>query len=154
MEEKIADNYVNYLVNHIVPKSMTLHEIEMATLNDPLLQKVRECIRSGKWDKTDTHLTPYRVCADELSIASNVILRGTRIVIPQALQDTATKLGHVGHQGIEKTKALLREKIWYPGMNSKVKTMIENCIACQAVGPDNPPSQCASHPHQLNHGKV
>ena len=139
MEEKIADNYVNYLVNHIVPKSMTLHEIETATLNDPLLQKVRECIRSGKWDKTDTHLTPYRVCADELSIASNVILRGTRIVIPQALQDNATKLGHVGHQGIEKTKALLREKIWYPGMDSKVKTMIENCIACQAVGPDNPP---------------
>jgi hypothetical protein len=30
----------------------------------------------------------------------------------------------------------LREKIWYPG---KVKTLIENCVACQAVGPSNPP---------------
>ena len=54
--------------------------------------------------------------------------------------DRATQLGHVGHQGIEKTKALLREKIWYPG---KVKTLIENCVACQAVGPSNPPESIA-----------
>ena len=64
------------------------------------------------------------------------LLKGSRIVIPKALQGRATQLGHVGHQGIEKTKALLKEKIWYPG---KVKTLIENCVTCQAVGPSNPP---------------
>ena len=68
------------------------------------------------------------------------LLKGSRTVIPKALQDRATQLGHVGHQGIEKTKALLREKIWYPG---KVKTLIENCVACQAVGASNPPESIA-----------
>ena len=43
-----------------------------------------------------------------------------------------------GHQGIEKTKSLLREKIWYPYMNQKVKEMIEGCSSCQAVGIGNP----------------
>ena len=33
----------------------------------------------------------------------------------------------------------MREKIWYPGMDGKVKTLVENCVACQAVGPSNPP---------------
>ena len=46
---------------------------------------------------------------------------------------------NVGHQGIEKTKASLRDKIWYPGMDGKVKTLVENCVAYQAVGPSNPP---------------
>ena len=40
---------------------------------------------------------------------------------------------------MEKTKALLREKIWYPKMDEKVKELIEKCIACQAVGQGNPP---------------
>ena len=44
-----------------------------------------------------------------------------------------------GHQAIEKTKSLLREEVWYPGMDDKVKKMIENCAACQAVGPSNSP---------------
>ena len=32
MEEKIADNYVNYIINHTVPKSMTVREIQMAMI--------------------------------------------------------------------------------------------------------------------------
>ena len=69
----------------------------------------------------------------------DLVLKGSRIVIPKSLQDRATKLGHGGHQGNEKTKSLLREKIWYPGMDDKVKKMIENCGACQPVGPSNSP---------------
>ena len=53
--------------------------------------------------------------------------------------DIRAKLGHGGHQGIEKTESLLREKIWYPGMDDKVKKIIVNCGACQPVGPRNSP---------------
>ena len=69
----------------------------------------------------------------------NNILKGTRIVIPKALQDTATKLAHFGHQGIEKTKSLLREKIWYPNIDAKVQEIVEKCVPCQAVGKKSPP---------------
>lgn len=140
-EERMADDYVNYIVNNTVPKSMTLQEIKDATLSDTILKKVQECIKSGKWDEKDMELKPYRLCQEELTTtkAGDLILKGSRIIIPKALQDRATKLGHVGHQGIEKTKALLREKIWYPEMDNKVKNMVENCVACQAVGPNNPP---------------
>ncbi len=73
-----------------------------------------------------------------MSQTGDLVLKGSKIVILKALQDRATKLGHEGHQGVEKTKSLLREKIWYPGMDDKVKKVIENCVACQAVGPNNP----------------
>jgi len=47
-------------------------------------------------------------------------MKDSRIIIPESLQETATRLAHISHQGIEKTKSLLREKIWYPNMNQKV----------------------------------
>ena len=104
----------------------------------------------------NTKLKPYRLCAEELSVnqTGDLVLKGSKIVIPKALKDRATKLRHGGHQGIEKTKALLREKIWYLGMDYKVKEMIESCVACQAVGAIIRQKQCESRPQQPSHGKV
>ena len=44
-------------------------------------------------------------------------------------------LAHVGHQGIVKTKCLIREKVWFPGIDKMVKDKVDNCLACQAVVP-------------------
>jgi len=60
-------------------------------------------------------------------------MKDSRIIIPESLQETATRLAHISHQGIEKTKSLLREKAWYPNMNQKVREMIEGCSSCQSV---------------------
>ena len=60
-------------------------------------------------------------------------------MIPTAPQQRATSLAHEGHQGIVKTKKLLREKVWFPGIDQKVAQMIEGCIACQANGRENCP---------------
>ena len=38
-----------------------------------------------------------------------------------------------------KTKALLREKVWFPAIDEMVKRIIDSCIACQAVGQAAPP---------------
>ena len=46
-------------------------------------------------------------------------------------------LAHEGHQGIVKTKKLLREKVWFPIIGARVKQLIGNCIACQANGLKN-----------------
>ncbi|CAC5390144.1 unnamed protein product [Mytilus coruscus] len=40
---------------------------------------------------------------------------------------------HEGHQGITKTKAFLRSKIWFPGLNDSVDNAIKDCAACQSV---------------------
>ena len=38
------------------------------------------------------------------------------------------------HQGLEKTKLLLREKIWFPKMNTMVEEVVRTCIPCLATG--------------------
>ena len=53
---------------------------------------------------------------EELTVneADDLILRGTHIVIPSALHQRTLALAYEGHQGIVKTKQLLREKIRFP----------------------------------------
>jgi hypothetical protein len=91
---------------------MTLQEIKEATLSNTILKKVLECLKCEKLEEKDVELKAYQMCAEELTAtkAGDLLLKGSRIVIPKAQQHRATQLGHVRHQGIEKTKALLREK--------------------------------------------
>ena len=56
-------------------------------------------------------------------------------MIPSALQERVVDLDHEGHQGIGKTKALLREKVWFPCMDKLVETKVKSCLACQIATP-------------------
>ena len=44
------------------------------------------------------------------------------------------------HQGIYRSKALLREKLWWPEVNKDVERLISNCGVCQRLSnPIKPP---------------
>ena len=154
--ETVADAYVNFLTDHAVPKAMTLFEIQEATKNDPTLQRLAEIIGTNKWDSI-SKITDERVNITELKLFSklkheltlnehsNVILRDTRLVMPHSLRKKLIKISHEGHQGLAKTKRLLRTKIWFPQIDKMVEEMIAKCIPCQATGPPNRPE-----PLQMN----
>ncbi len=86
-------------------------------------------ICTNQWDEQDitgadlADLKLFRKVNDDLTVNhdNSVILRGNRIVISTSLQNRATVLAHEGHQGIVKTKKLLREKVWFPGIEARVK---------------------------------
>ncbi|KAK0148838.1 hypothetical protein N1851_010749 [Merluccius polli] len=144
--ERQAEEYVNFVTTHAVPKAMTLAEIQEATRTDPTLCKVIQLLKEGSWgslsEKQDfadgvdvAALMSLRKIKDELTVTASddTVLRGTKIVIPQSLQNKAISLAHEGHQGVVKTKKLIREKVWFPGIDRQVETMISGCIPCQAV---------------------
>ena len=73
--------------------------------------------------------------SSELCISSEdtLILRGSRLVIPSSLQDRVLAIAHEGHQGVVRTKQLLREKVWFTGIDDKVEKIVARCIPCQAI---------------------
>ena len=145
MEEKqsaLAEEYVNFLTSHAVPKAMTLAQIQQATSEDPILQSLAEMIRTGKFEDIDQgELAQFKRVKDELTVNAegNIILRDSRIVMPGSLRERAIALAHEGHQGLVKTKKLLREKVWFPGIDERAMQAISKCMACQANGPENRP---------------
>jgi hypothetical protein len=129
--DNIAENYVNYLCNNITPKAMILSEVHKETKNDSTLQKLSQAVVTNHW--SDPEIQVYTNAKDELSVCDGLIIRGTRLVLPKSLQHQAIELAHTGHQGIVKTKRLLREKVWFPLIDRMVQERIKNCIPCQAA---------------------
>ena len=74
----------------------------------------------SKLKKTDVSMLReyYNNVRDELTLTDdNILLRGKNVVIPASLIHQVVALAHQGHQGIVKTKELLRSKVWFPQMN-------------------------------------
>ena len=117
---------------------MSLSTIKEATNLDPVLQFLRECITNNNWPKVNS-TRPYYGIRHELTIVDDIILRGSCILMLISLREQTLKLVHEGHQGIVKTKRLLREKVWWPGINQAIERLIRTCIACQAQGPLSTP---------------
>ena len=105
---------------------MTQDEVRSETQRDPQLQKVMQAVQTGLWRGDISDFTRFK---DEIYVHDELGLRGHR---PQSLQNRAIDIAHQSHQGIVKTKQLIREKIWFPGIDKLVENAVKSCIPCQA----------------------
>ena len=71
---------------------------------------------------------PYISIWNELSVVDDILLRGSRIIIPTSLRKKIGKIGHEGDLGIVKTKGLLRTCVWFPKLDLYVEEEIKSCI--------------------------
>ena len=149
--DKIAEEYIRLISSSATPVALTTQEIEVATAHDQTLQAVTELVRNGNWHnlsayENDTNvdfqaLITYRSMKDELTVSDKLVFRDHRIVVPAALQKRAIELAHEGHQGVSKTKALIRTKVWFPNIDKMVEEAVSKCIPCQANS-----NRCAKEP--------
>ena len=150
-QTNIADKYLHFVTYTAVLPALTLDDVRKATSKDTLLSLVRTAIQTGQWSSSE--LKQFKPIKDELSIdyTNNVVLRGTRLVIPSSLVQPSMvqrviQLAHEGHQGQARTKALIREHVWFPEMDKKVRAELEKCLACQATGQPSQPEPLRSTP--------
>ena len=91
----------------MVPETLRIEEIEEASAQD--LKVVHACLQSGDWSKVPKD---FAVILNELTYLGQVVLRGTRIVIPEKLRKRVLDLSHERNQGTVKTKERIRSKVW------------------------------------------
>jgi transposase InsO family protein len=117
----------------LLPYKVSLEEIALETLRDPVLIELNSCIGRIRSIKRNKRLGQYRAVYNELEKhETGVILRNGLILIPKALQERLIKYAHEGHLGIILCKRLLRNRCWWPGMDRMVKEEIKDCAPCQA----------------------
>ena len=133
-QHNIAEAYINYIFTNAIPASISTTELQNATLHDPTLSAVKHCLLHEPHDPQ--LITAFKQILNELSItADGIIIRGHRVIIPASLQQRTIALAHEGHQGIVKTKELLRSTVWFPNIDSMVSNTIQTCYACQINNP-------------------
>ena len=104
-------HYVNYVVMCNRPKAVTRDQVKEATDEDPAPHELKKCVNQG-WIDTISNF-----------------------VVPAKLRQRMLEITHEGHQGLVRTKQLLRAHVWFPGMDSQCDMFVSACIACQSNTP-------------------
>ena len=105
--ESITDSDVEVFVGAII-STIPVTEIGFAKyhtgqLNDPICIRVKQYCVSGWPAKQNigAELIPYWRVLDDLSVCKDLLLYGTRIVVPTSLQSLTLQKLHQGHLGIQ-----------------------------------------------------
>ncbi|XP_049877892.1 uncharacterized protein K02A2.6-like [Pectinophora gossypiella] len=130
------DNYVHQIVENSLPVAVSLTEIMRCSSEDQEILKVKDGVYNSNWHE-DVKL--FKIFQDELCFYEGILLRGTRIVVPESLRERVLKAAHEGHPGIVGMKARLRTKVWWPKCDKDAETMVKSCKGCTLVSGPNPP---------------
>ena len=60
-----------------------------------------------------------------------LILKGTRIIIPDECRDEVLGKLHEGHFGIDRTKLRARDSVYWLQINRDIETLVKSCEKCQ-----------------------
>ena len=132
----VAEEYIRFMAVQASPSAIPIQEVECEFAQNTELSQLRECIGSGNWGCCPA---AYRYVRYELAVFGKLVLRGTRIVVPQKPREQILDLAHEGHQGVVKMKQRLHSKVWWPGVDGAVEGKCEACHGCQLVAQSPPP---------------
>ncbi|KAJ8046317.1 hypothetical protein HOLleu_04951 [Holothuria leucospilota] len=108
------------------------------TERDPTLRALIQVINEG-WPDTikelPQDLRPYWSFREQLGISDGVIFKGRQVIIPKPLQSDILSQLHTGHLGIEKTRRLSRESVYWQHINKDIDQLIKSCDICQTSQP-------------------
>ena len=136
--ESGTELYINSLIANSIPKAVSFSEVLNASVDDHVIKKVVTSLQTRHWEK-DNDVKPYLKIKEQLTFKSGILLKDSRIVIPSVLRRRILKIAHEGHQGMTKTKALLRTKVWWPGIDRDIEEEIRTCLPCLSVSAPSPP---------------
>lgn len=135
VHEHGAEDYVRFVAVNATPAALTTRDIEQVSAEDDELEVVRGAIETGRYEKCKQ----FAPVAGELCKIGQLVLRGTRIVIPCRLRPRVLALAHEGHLGVVGTKQNLRTKVWWPGIDRAAERHCKSCHGCQLMArPDSP----------------
>lgn len=155
-EELLADTniYVDEIINSLPASPMYITQLKEQLKTDSICSEVMSFCQRGWPDYS--HLTgpikmywPHR---DTLTVYDELLLKGTRLVIPTTMRNSVLAALHEGHQGMSRCRERARETVWWPGLSSQINELVKNCAICikERANPVEPlmPSELPERPWQ------
>ena len=126
--------------------SYSHEQLEIMQQNDEALSACRHYLRAGQEDDTktmDPEVKSWLKERDKIVERNGVLYRQPQnpnqterrqLLVPKGLRATMIEMAHDqwGHQGINRTLAILKDRCFWPGMYSEVKQYIKECFTCIA----------------------
>ena len=89
-------------------------------------------------------MAAYNLHKEELSIEQDVLMWGTRVVIPPQAREAMLEELHYMHPGIIRMKGLAQSYFWWPGLDLEIENKVRDCEICKLH--NNLPAAAPLHP--------
>ncbi|XP_020913141.1 uncharacterized protein K02A2.6 [Exaiptasia diaphana] len=135
-----VEKFVISVIQSIPATDTRLEQIRQHQQEDDVCQTVIKYVKDG-WpdqDKLKGILKLYWPHRSTLTVEGGMLLNGIRIVIPPTLRQDILSHIHDGHQGITKCRRRAIHSVWWPGISSNIKELIDNCSVCSKNRKNHP----------------
>ena len=129
---EIVETWVNQVMDHIPASDKRLEQVRQMQKEDWLCQQVRRFTDDGWPEKRNLHgeLKKFAALSSEITVQRDILVRGSRLIIPDKLRREMIERIHEGHQGIVKCRERAKAAIWWPGMSKELKEYVFSCPVC------------------------
>ncbi|KAI8484940.1 hypothetical protein Bbelb_373470 [Branchiostoma belcheri] len=122
-------------IHHLVNvTSIKLEQIQEMTSREEELQLLTQMVTQG-WPEKRSEVQPlnrdYWTIRDDIAVENGVLLAGSRIIVPKAMQEEVLALIHQGHLGAEKCRLRAKSAVYWVGMYKAIEKMVAGCQTCQ-----------------------
>ena len=119
-----------FTIETIEDKLIDCKLLEKAVIEDTMLKQVKRYIRDG-WPEENTLRNEGIGYYRRRTELHELILWGSRVIIPRSWQRKVLKLLHEGHPGMTRMKGLARSYFWWPLMDMDIESIVRECPGCQ-----------------------
>lgn len=146
--------YVDAIMGNLPASTTYLGQLREDLKNDKVCSSVMKLCVEGwtEHSRRDPILKRYWAERALLTVQDDLLLRGTRLVIPAAMRNGVLSKLHEGHLGLVKCRERARQSVWWPGLSNQLKELVLNCRTClkERLNPKEPlmPTQFPDRPWQ------
>lgn len=133
-----VESFVESTTQFTLPVSkQRLDVYKQAQLDDPVCAQIKEyCTKQWPAKKfISAEIAPFWKERDSLTVCNDLLMYGSRIVVPKALQEETLAKIHTGHQGIERCRMRVATSVWWPGVSQQVRQAVEQSKECAKEAP-------------------
>ena len=128
--EQESQIFVNAVIQSLPATKERLQQIRESQKRDATCIQLKQYCQFGWPEVLSKDIQPFQSVAAELSVENELLLKGSRIVIPTELWSEMLAKLHEGHLGITKCLARARQSVWWPGISQHLAEKVKNCVEC------------------------
>ena len=131
-----------------ISECMSIQQIHQATAQDKYLQWLKGHIIAGwpeikgqvQWD-----IRAYWAFKNDMAVINGIIMKDRHVITPEILKTQDLDQLHINHMGIEKTKLLACESIYWVNINVDIENFIKDCTTCLTFQQTHPKDNMIHH---------
>ena len=125
-----------------------LSQLQKCTAQDLVLETLKTTVLTGwpeRRDECPVQIRDYWNYREEISLYNGLLFKSQRVIVPKAMRSEILSRIHSSHQGIVSCLRKAKDIVFWPGMNSEIKALVERCSVCAEFQAKN-----ASQPMQTH----